>query len=127
MSEQNAWAETDRMSPSPEQEIAAWEDEEAVRLGVAAEPHEPLSDRLKPVLLRSLIGFWSDVDEVRQRAGINVGASMHSKRGLDGLVADGLAECSGSDLQYRLTDEGRVARAKVEATTLGAHERVGDK
>jgi hypothetical protein len=68
-------------------------------------------DRLKPALLRSLIGFWSDVDEVRQRAGINVGASPAAWRALNGLVADGLAECSGSDLQYRLTDEGREVRA----------------
>jgi hypothetical protein len=71
-------------------------------------------DRLKPVLLRSLIGFWSDVDEVRHRAGINVGASPAAWRALNGLVTDGLAECSGSDLQYRLTDEGRAASALLK-------------
>lgn len=68
-----------------------------------------LVDRLKPLLLRNLIGYWSDVDEVRQRAEINVGASPAAWRALNGLVEDGLAECSGSDLQYRLTDAGRDA------------------
>jgi hypothetical protein len=67
-------------------------------------------DRLKPAVLRSLVGFWSDVDEVRQRAGINVGASPAAWRALNELVADGLAECSASTEEYRLTDKGRVVR-----------------
>ncbi len=74
----------------------------------------PFQERLQPSLLQALIGFWSDVDELRQRAGINVGASPAAWQALNGLVADGLAECSGSDLQYRLTDAGRAARAKVK-------------
>lgn len=71
-------------------------------------------ERLKPSLLRSLIGHWSDVDVLRQRARINVGASPAAWRALNGLVADGLAECSGSDLQYRLTDAGRAALSTAE-------------
>lgn len=107
------WTEDDHMSPEQEREVS--EAEEAARLTGDNNRHERFEDRLKPALLRSLIGFWSDVDEVRQRAGINVGASPAAWRALNGLVADGLAECSGSDLQlYRLTDEGRVARSKVE-------------
>lgn len=107
MIDMSNWTEDDHMSP--EQECEAWENEEAERLGVATEPHQPLSDRLKPLVLRNLIGFWSDVDEVRSRAGINVGASMHAKLALDGLVADGLAECSGSGLQYRLINSPQIA------------------
>lgn len=67
-----------------------------------------LSERMKPTLLHALAGFWSDVDEVRQRAGINVGASTHAWRALEFLVADGLAECNGQE-QYRLTEAGRAA------------------
>lgn len=65
-------------------------------------------ERLKPRLLRCLIGFWSDVHEVRLRAGINAGAIPAVKRALNGLVGNGLAECSGSDLQYRITEAGRA-------------------
>lgn len=66
-------------------------------------------ERLKPPLLRSLIGFWCDIEDVRRRAGINVGASPAAWRALNGLVDDGFAECSGSDLQYRITPAGLAA------------------
>lgn len=118
------WTEDDHMSP--EQEVAQWEEEEAVRLGVSAEPHRPLSERMKPLLLRSLLRFWSDIDEVRKRAGINVGASMHAKRGLDDLVTDGLAECLVSNEQYRLSEKGRAAALIADFDLLVATGRLPD-
>lgn len=76
-------------------------------------------ERLKPSLLRSLIGEWSDFDELRERARINVGASPATWRALKGLVHDGLAECGGIGDQYRLTSEGRDALSSQNQTEGG--------
>lgn len=118
------WTEDDH--PTPEQERETWAREECQRRGIDPDEicadggveawqvvaQESLEDRLKPALLRALIGFWSDVDEVRQRADINVGAKTRAWRALKELVADGLAECDGQE-QYRLTDKGREVRTAL--------------